>query len=277
MLDLERFAPQPFVSKLLGMGDMAGLLEHVQALKLDQKDTMKHIAEGVFTVRDLRDQLANIMKMGPLSKMAGMIPGLASLTGGGGGGGAAGGGGGGIDDEEGGLKLRRMICICDSMTLAELDSDGRIFVQTPTRMVRVAKGSGTSVREVEDLLTQHRMMAGMAKKMKGGMQGMQRAQGMMGGANNKQQMAAMQKRMQSMGGAAGGGGPGGVGGAGGMPGMAGMSGMGGLPGGMDIGAMMKMLGGGGGGGDAGGMPNLGGMDMAAMMKMMGGGGGKGRR
>ncbi|KAJ9639984.1 Signal recognition particle [Coniosporium tulheliwenetii] len=77
LLDLDRFDPRAFVSKLLGMGDMAGLVEHVQSLKLDQKDTLKHIVEGVFTVRDLRDQLSNVMKMGPLSKMAGMIPGSA--------------------------------------------------------------------------------------------------------------------------------------------------------------------------------------------------------
>lgn len=243
MLDLERFSPQPFVSKLLGMGDMAGLVEHVQSLKLDQKDTMKHIAEGVFTVRDLRDQLSNIMKMGPLSKMAGMIPGLSNMM-------------GGMDDEEGSMKLRRMIYICDSMTDAELDSDGKMFVTQPTRMTRIACGSGTSVREVEDLLTQHRMMAGMAKKMKGGMSNMAKAQGAMGGGNRQQQMAAMQKRLQSMGGQ-------GAGGSG-MP---------------DLGAMMKMLqGGGGAGGGMGGMPNLGGMDMNAMMKMMGGGGaGRGRR
>src|ERR1700753_2975154 len=43
MLDLARFAPQPFISKLLGMGDMAGLVEHVQSLKIDQKGTMKHL------------------------------------------------------------------------------------------------------------------------------------------------------------------------------------------------------------------------------------------
>ncbi|KAI9802374.1 MAG: Signal recognition particle [Piccolia ochrophora] len=246
MLDLERFAPQPFVSKLLGMGDMQGLVEHVQSLKLDQKDTMKHIAEGVFTVRDLRDQLSNIMKMGPLSRMAGMIPGLSQMM-------------NGMDDEEGGMKLKRMIYICDSMTIKELDSDGKVFVQQPTRMTRIAHGSGTSVREVEDLLTQHRMMAGMAKKMKGNMANMQRAQGAMGGGNRNQQMAAMQKRLQSMGGAGG---------------------AGGAPGGMDLGAMMKAMGG-------GGMP--GGMDMQAMMKQMGGmmggmgggpgggGGGRGRR
>ncbi|KAF2646685.1 signal recognition particle protein [Massarina eburnea CBS 473.64] len=265
MLDLERFSPQPFVSKLLGMGDITGLVEHVQSLKLDQKDTMKHIASGVFTVKDLRDQLSNIMKMGPLSKMAGMIPGLSNMM-------------GGMDDEEGSMKLKRMIYVCDSMTEKELNSDGKLFVDQPTRMTRVARGSGTSVREVEELLTQHRMMAGMAKKMKGGMQNMQKAQGAMGGGNKQQQLAAMQKRMASMGGA------GGMGGGGGMP---------------DLGAMMKMLGGGGAaggggmpdmsalGGMGGGMGGMGGMDMASMMKMMGnmgmggggppGQGGKGRR
>ncbi|KAF2705793.1 signal recognition particle protein [Pleomassaria siparia CBS 279.74] len=250
MLDLERFSPQPFVSKLLGMGDITGLVEHVQSLKLDQKDTMKHLASGIFTIKDLRDQLSNIMKMGPLSKMAGMIPGLSNMM-------------GNMDDEEGGTKLKRMIYICDSMTEKELESDGKMFVDQPTRMTRIARGSGTSVREVEELLTQHRMMAGMAKKMKGGMANMQKAQGAMGGGNKQQQLAAMQKRMQSMGGANAMGG--------GMP---------------DLGAMMKMMGGGGAGG--GGMPDMsslmgqmggmggGGMpDLGAMMKMMGGMGGGG--
>jgi len=49
MLDLEKFEPQRYISKLLGMGDMQGLVEHVQSLKLDHKDTMKHIAEGIFS------------------------------------------------------------------------------------------------------------------------------------------------------------------------------------------------------------------------------------
>lgn len=229
MMDLERFAPQQFVQKLLGMGDVAGLMEHVQNLNLNQKDTMKHIQEGIFTVRDLRDQLSNIMKMGPLSKMAGMIPGMSNMM-------------QGMDDEEGGAKLKRMIYICDSMTEKELDSDGKILVEQPTRMTRIARGSGTSVREVEDLLTQQRMMAGMAKKMGGNMKNMQKAQQALGGGNKTQQMAAMQKRLASMGGGAGGGG--------GMP---------------DMGSLMKMLGGGGGGG---GMP-----DMQAMMQQMGMGGG----
>jgi signal recognition particle subunit SRP54 len=137
------------------------------------------------------------------------------------------------------------------MTAKELDSDGKMFIEQPTRMTRIAYGSGTSVREVEDLLTQHKMMAGMAKKMGGNMKNIQRAQGAMGGGNKQQQMAAMQKRLASMGGAGGAGG--------GMP---------------DMGSLMKMLGG-------GGAP--GGMDMNAMMKQMGGmmpgmgGAGRGRR
>lgn len=241
MLDLERFSPQPFISKLLGMGDMAGLVEHVQSLKLDHKETIQHLAEGVWTVRDLRDQLQNIMKMGPLSKVASMIPGLSNMM-------------GGMEDEEGTNKLKRMIYICDAMTEKELDSDGKIFIDQPSRMTRVARGSGTSVREVEDTLTQHRMMAKMAKRMKGDLANMQRNQGAMQGKNTRQQMEAMQKRMQSLGGS-------------------------GLPGGADMAQMMKMFQQGGGGFPGmggGGMP-----DLASIAKMAGAGGfpgmGRGRR
>ncbi|KAL5408144.1 hypothetical protein PMIN03_006747 [Paraphaeosphaeria minitans] len=255
MLDLERFSPEPFVSKLLGMGDIGGLVEHVQSLKLDQKDTMKHITQGIFTIKDLRDQLSNIMKMGPLSKMAGMIPGLSGMM-------------NGMDDEEGSLKLKRMIYICDSMNEKELESDGKMFIDQPERMTRIARGSGTSVREIEELLTQHKMMAGMAKKMGGGLKNMQKAQGAMGGGNKAQQLAAMQKRMASM----GQGGMGGMGG-GGMPDMASMMKMlgGGGRGGVgmpDMSALANMMGGGGRGG--GGMP-----DMSALANMMGGMGGMG--
>ncbi|KAJ5995224.1 hypothetical protein N7481_002201 [Penicillium waksmanii] len=251
MMDLERFEPRAFVQKLLGMGDVAGLVEHVQAITKDSagaKETYKHIAEGIYTVRDFRENITSIMKMGPLSKLSGMIPGLSNLT-------------QGLDDEDGSLKLRRMIYIFDSMTTAELDSDGKMFTDKPSRMVRIAHGSGTTVREVEDLLSQHRMMAGMAKKVGGQKKQMQRAQNMMKGGNNQQQMAAMQKRMAAMGG----------GGGGGMPGM---------PAGMDMAKMMEMMGGGGGGG---GMPDissmmsqLGGMGgLSGLMGAMGGGGGGG--
>ncbi|KAJ5759860.1 signal recognition particle protein SRP54 [Penicillium odoratum] len=260
LMDLERFEPRAFVQKLLGMGDVAGLMDHVQAVTRDSaaaKETYKHIAEGIYTIRDFRENITSIMKMGPLSKLSGMIPGLSNLT-------------QGLDDEDGSLKLRRMVYIFDSMTAAEMDSDGKVFVEKPSRMVRIAHGSGTSVREVEDLLSQHRMMAGMAKRVGGQKKQMQRAQNMLKGGNKDQQMAAMQKRMQAMGGA---------GGMGGMPGMG------------DISKMMQMMGGGQGGGGMPGLGGMGGMDMQSMMSQMsglmggmgglggmggGGGGGRGR-
>jgi signal recognition particle subunit SRP54 len=79
-------------------------------------------------------------------------------------------------DEEGSLRMKRMIFITDSMTAAELDSDGTLFMEHSKdgkpvgltwRVTRVAKGSGTSVREVEEVLCQYRMMANMAKQAGG--------------------------------------------------------------------------------------------------------------
>lgn len=79
-------------------------------------------------------------------------------------------------DEEGSLRMKRMIYITDSMSAKELDSDGSLFLETGKdgkpvaltwRVTRVAKGSGTSVREVEELLCQYRMMAQMAKQAGG--------------------------------------------------------------------------------------------------------------
>jgi signal recognition particle subunit SRP54 len=220
--DLEAFSPKQFVSKLLGIGDIQGLMEHVSTLKLDQKETIKHFQQGIFTLRDLRDQFNNIMKMGPLSKVASMIPGMSQFA-------------DQLGEDDSNKKLKSMIYIMDSMTEKELDSDGVMFFENPTRIVRVARGSGTSVRDVEEVLYQQKMMAGMAKKMggKGGlMNRMQQAT--QGGRNLNPQMQAAQRRMQSM------------------------MGQGGMP---DMSKLAGMFGGGAGGG---GMP-----DMGEMMKMMG--------
>jgi len=239
MMDLERFEPKAFISKLLGYGDMTGLIDHIQSITRDSaamKETQKHLAEGIFTIRDMKEQITNIMKMGPLSKVAGMIPGLGGMM-------------SGMSDSDGSEKMKRMIYIFDSMTVKELESDGKILVNEPTRMTRIAHGSGTSVREVEELLTQHKVMSGIAKNMGQNKANMARAQKMMQGANSKQQAAAMQKRMQSLGGA----------------------GRGGMPGGGQMAEMMKMMQGmGGGGAGGGGMP-----DMSALMSQMGGMGGLG--
>ena len=117
---------------------------------------------------------------GPLSKITSMIPGLPQelLQG---------------SDEEGALRMKRMIYITDSMSSTELDSDGSLFMEfgkdgkpigLTWRVSRVARGSGTSVREVEELLCQYRMMANMAKQAggkNGWLQAMQKIQGAAGG------------------------------------------------------------------------------------------------
>lgn len=220
--DIETFSPRQFISKLLGIGDIQGLMEHVKSLNLDQKETMKHLEQGIFTIRDFKDQLGNIMKMGPLKQIASMLPGgfgqMLNQAG----------------EEETTNKLKRMIYILDSMTDKELDSDGRIFIKEKTRLVRVARGSGTSVTEVETLLMQTRMMekmAGMSKNM-------------MSAQNSKMNPQQRMKMMQQMKN------------GGGMPDMSSMMNM---PGMQD---MMKQFAGG-----AGGMPG-----MQDMMKQFGGGG-----
>ncbi|KAI0647079.1 signal recognition particle protein [Trametes meyenii] len=203
--DLDKFSPQPFISKLLGMGDVQGLVEHMQDMATQnpdkQKEMAKKLEEGKLSIRDWREQIQNVMNMGPLSKIASMIPGLPQdlLQG---------------SDEEGSLRMKRMIYITDSMTAAELDSDGALFMEwgkdgkpvgLTWRVTRVARGSGTSVREVEDLLCQYRMMANMAKQAGGKngwlqtIQKMQAAAGGRGrGANGMPTPAQIQAMQRAM-------------------------------------------------------------------------------
>ncbi|KAF8559782.1 signal recognition particle protein [Imleria badia] len=287
LYDLDRFSPQPFISKLLGLGDMQGLMEHMQDLAAQnpdkQKEMAKKLEEGKLSIRDWREQIQNVMNMGPISKIASMIPGLPQemLAG---------------SDEEGSLRMKRMIYITDSMSAAELDSDGSMFMEMgkdgkPTgltwRVIRVAKGSGTTVREVEELLCQYRMMANMAKQAGGkngwlqAMQKMQNAAGGRGrGANGMPTPAQIQAMQRSM--------PPGMlqqmqrqlrSGGGGMQEMmkAMMQGQGGDQ--LDMEEMQRMMSQMGNGlGGLGGLPGMGGgmPNLGDMFKMMGMGNGAGR-
>lgn len=68
--DLESFKTKPFVSKLLGMGDIEGLIDKVNELKLDGNEVLlEKIKHGQFTIRDMYEQFQNIMKMGPFSQI----------------------------------------------------------------------------------------------------------------------------------------------------------------------------------------------------------------
>lgn len=67
--DLEPFKTKPFISKLLGMGDIEGLIDKVNELKLDDNELIEKIKHGQFTLRDMYEQFQNIMKMGPFSQI----------------------------------------------------------------------------------------------------------------------------------------------------------------------------------------------------------------
>ncbi|AET38919.1 RNA-binding signal recognition particle subunit SRP54 Ecym_3433 [Eremothecium cymbalariae DBVPG len=235
--DFEKFSPKSFISKLLGIGDIESLLEQFKTVsnKEDTKATMENIQQGKFTLLDFQKQMQTIMKMGPLSNIASMIPGLGNMM-------------NSVTEEETSKKMKKMVYVLDSMTKEELESDGRILIDQPSRLIRVARGSGTSVFEVEMILMQQQMMARMAQGAKnmGGMPGMPGMPGAAGAgpggmpkmtpqlmqqAQQKlKQNPSMMKNMMSM--------FGGAGGPGGMGGFPGFGGAGGMP---DINEMMKMM------------------------------------
>ncbi|KAJ1642713.1 Signal recognition particle [Coemansia asiatica] len=242
MHDLDKFSARPFVSKMLGMGDISGLVETVQDLQLDKnEDMIKNLAKGVFTLKDMRDQLQSILKMGPLSKIMGMMPGMSPdmMQ--------------GFDAEEGTRRLRSYMCIFDSMTENELTSDGKLF-DDENRLKRVARGSGVRPVDVQALLHQHRQFGQIVKKMGG-------PEGMLSKMNPAmmQQMAknpgAMNPNMLKQ-----------MGGMGGMQKM--IQQMGGMSG---VQNMMKQMMGGGDGPGGGGLGNM----QEMMSQMMGGMGGMG--
>ena len=152
--DIEAFSPKGFVGRLLGMGDLEALLEKAKEA-IDQKtaeDLGKKMLKGEFNFLDLYEQVQAMKKMGPLSKIAEMIPGFSGMK---------------IPKEmlegqEG--KLKKWRHIFDSCTKAELEDPDIIARE---RIDRIAKGSGTSVQEVRELLKQYQQSKKIMKMMKG--------------------------------------------------------------------------------------------------------------
>ncbi|RWS06894.1 signal recognition particle subunit-like protein [Dinothrombium tinctorium] len=185
--DFEQFKVKPFVSKLLGMGDIEGLIDKVNELKLDDNEELiEKLKHGEFTLRDMYEQFTNIMKMGPFNQILNMIPGFgAELA-------------KGASEAESMARLKRLMTIMDSMSDAELDSreGAKLFTKQTTRIVRVARGSGVTVREVQELLTQYTKFAAVVKKM-GGIKGLFKG-GDMSKNVNPSQMAKLNQQMAKM-------------------------------------------------------------------------------
>jgi signal recognition particle subunit SRP54 len=147
--DLEPFHADRFVSRMLGMGDVLSLIEKAEEV-IDQGDAEKleaKIRKGGFTLEDFRDQLRMLKRMGPLDKILGMLPGMGSMK------------------ELAGQKpdekqLGRIEAIISSMTPEERK---HADILDGSRRKRVAKGSGTTVEDVNRLLKQFVEMQRMLK------------------------------------------------------------------------------------------------------------------
>jgi len=159
--DLEVFHPDRMASRILGMGDVLTIIEKAQSV-IDEKEAAeleKKLKKSQFTLQDFRNQMVQIRKMGSLSDIIGMIPGmgkikqLKNLE---------------VDEKE----LSRIEAIINSMTPGERR---QYTIINGSRRKRIAKGSGTSVQDVNRLLKNYSQVLKMIKKMnKGGMRGLGR-------------------------------------------------------------------------------------------------------
>ncbi len=157
--DLELFHPDRIVSRMLGMGDVLSLIEKAeQAIDEDEAVRLEEkLRKNDFTLDDFRKQLKTLRRMGPLESVLGMIPGLGSLK-------------QLADNKPDEKQMGRVEAIIGSMTPDERRNDKII---NGSRRKRIAKGSGTTVEEVNRLLKQFTEMRKVLQMMnQGGLPGM---------------------------------------------------------------------------------------------------------
>jgi signal recognition particle subunit SRP54 len=151
---LDLFHPDRLASRILGMGDMLTLIEKAeQALDQEQAVAMSQkLLKGDFNLEDFLSQMQEIKKMGPISQLLEMIPGMGQIS-------------QEVSPDLPDNELRRIEAIIYSMTPVERQKPKFI---NASRKRRIARGSGTSVQEVNSLLKQFRQMQRMMKRLSGG-------------------------------------------------------------------------------------------------------------
>ena len=197
----EQFHPDRMAGRILGMGDVLTLIE--QAEKVFEADkaeeTAARMLEGQFTLEDFLEQLQQLKKMGPLSGIMGMLPGMPKEM---------------KDAQVGDDQVKLTEAIIRSMTPHERRSPEII---NGSRRTRIAVGSGTQVADVNKLIKQFTEMQKMMKKMGG----LAKPQGKQGKGKNKVSTRQAMRELGDM--------FGGAGGPGGFPGMPGAGGPGQFP------------------------------------------------
>ena len=159
----EPFAPGRMVGRILGMGDVLGLIERVEdAVDRDQAEAMvRRLRRSEFTLEDYRDQIRQMRRMGKLDEVLAMIPGVKGAM-------------KGVDVDQGEREMTRAAAIIDSMTAVERRDP---TVINGSRRKRIARGSGTRVEDVNRLLrnfVQTRKAMKQMMGMGGGMKAMKR-------------------------------------------------------------------------------------------------------
>lgn len=158
---IEPFHPARVAQRILGMGDVVSLVEKAaETIQREEAEKLaSRVAKGQFDLDDLRSQLAQMRRMGGIGAIAGMIPGLKKAQ---------------AQMAQSGMDERillRMDAIITSMTPKERS---RPAIINAKRKIRIAKGSGTTVQDVNKLLKMHQEMEGAMKRLKkmGGMKGL---------------------------------------------------------------------------------------------------------
>ncbi len=146
--DLEPFVPERMAGRILGMGDVVGLVEKAQeAFDAREAERLQEkIADQSLNLEDFLGQLQQLKKLGPLENLLGMLPGMGKMP----------------DLSLGDSQLKRVEAIVQSMTREERRHPE---ILNASRRARLARGSGTSVAEVNDLLRQFNQMKRMMKEM----------------------------------------------------------------------------------------------------------------
>src|SRR5881628_2949947 len=141
--DLEKFEPPRFISRLLGMGDLETLLERAQeAIDAQKAEALtKKIMAGKFTLNEMYEQIEMLTDMGPMRKLASLIPGMGGKM-------------KDADMESTQARLRRFKIIMDSMTDDEM-KDPKLVKSS--RVQRIARGAGVAPRDVKELLRNYEM------------------------------------------------------------------------------------------------------------------------
>lgn len=156
--DFEAFHPDRWVSRILGMGDLDSLVEKVEEVQAEEKSkgrdlekTARKAMKGKMSLLDFQDQMKMMKKLGSMKNLMGMVPGMGAMA-------------NQVDNEQVEKKLKKIDAMINSMTPLERE---RADILNGSRKRRVAKGSGSSVEELNQFLREFQQMQKMMKMMKG--------------------------------------------------------------------------------------------------------------